>query len=65
MTEETQLVEAQLADARRRVDELRDELASSDLASPEDNAVLIRELEDQQALAANLEARLEQLRGAG
>jgi hypothetical protein len=65
MTEEIRLVEAELAEANRRMDELRESLADpSDFPVTPDKAEVIREFEDQQALVAALEARLEELRGA-
>jgi hypothetical protein len=63
MTEEIRLVEAELAEARQRLEELREALADqSDLPSTPDKAEVIREFEDQQALVASLEVRLRELR---
>lgn len=63
MTEEIRLVEAELAEATQRLDELREALADrSDLPSTPDKAEVIREFEDQQALVASLGVRLRELR---
>jgi hypothetical protein len=65
MTEEIRMVEAELAEARQRLEEVRESLGDpSEFPITADKAELIREFEDQQALVASLEVRLEELRAA-
>ncbi len=62
LRQELSQVEASLANARRELDELREARSEPDaMPDTSDDAVLIRELEDQEAIVAQLDGRRQSL----
>jgi hypothetical protein len=59
---ELERVEAQIAEIRREVRDLRDGLSDAGAMDPEDRSAVLSQAEEQEAVAAELERRRDTLR---